>query len=400
MVRTILGVAFALSVVSAAPAADWPQFLGANRDSGSAEKVAAWTGDLKPAWKVPVGEAHSSPVVAGGTVYAFYKLKGKEAEALAAFDAKTGERKWEKGYEREKFQSPFGAGPQGTPTVAGGRVYTYGSTGVLTAWDAKTGEKAWAVDTLKEFKAKNLFFGVATSPTVVGDKVVVMVGGKGAGIVAFEAGTGKLAWQATDDPASYTSPLPAGEDMIFLTGSHLRSLAYASGKENWSVPFKDRLNESSTTPMKAGDLIVASSVTAGSIAIKPGTVPETAWKNDKLTCYFSTPVVVGPHLYMLNGAATLTNASITLRCVETATGKILWEKPRVGRYHAAIIRTANDKLLMLDDNGFLTLVEPNEKEFKSLAKSKVCGQTWAHPALADGRLILRDNTDLICFEMK
>jgi outer membrane protein assembly factor BamB len=400
MVRTILGLAITMGIASAAPAVDWPQFLGPNRESVSPETITPWTGDLTPAWKADVGEAHSSPVVAGGVVYDFYKVKGKDAEALAAFDARTGDKRWEKSYDRDKFFSPFGNGPQGTPTVAGGKVYTYGSTGVLTAWDAKSGDILWSVNAKKDFKAPSLMFGVATSPTVVGNKVVIMVGAKGAGIVAFDAATGKVAWQATDDPASYASPLPFGNDLVFLTASHLRSLAASTGKENWAVPFTDELNESSTTPAKAGDLFIASSVKTGSIAVKPGTMPETVWKNDKLTCYFSTPVAVGPHLYMLNGAATIRNASITLRCVESATGKVLWEKPNIGKYHAAIVRTAGDKLLMLDDNGYLTLFRPDDKEFKQLARSKVCGGTWAHPALSDQRLVIRDDRELLCFEMK
>ena len=99
-----------------------------------------WTDPPKVLWKQPVGDAHSSPVVADGVVYAFYKPKGKDADALAAFDATTGEKMWEKSYDREKFSPPFGDGPRGTPTVDGGKVYTLGGTGVLACWDAKTGD--------------------------------------------------------------------------------------------------------------------------------------------------------------------------------------------------------------------------------------------------------------------
>src|SRR5579884_4040580 len=176
MPRFLAASALALALALALSAADWPQFLGPNRDNTTPEKVPVWKGDLKPAWKAPVGDAHSSPVVAGGVVYAFYQPKGKNADALAAFDAKTGNRLWEKSYDREAFNPLFGPGPRSTPTVADGKVYTLGGTGDI----------AWKVDTLKEFKAKNLFFGVSCSPLVEGNTVVVMVGGKGAGIVAFD----------------------------------------------------------------------------------------------------------------------------------------------------------------------------------------------------------------------
>jgi outer membrane protein assembly factor BamB len=389
----------ALTLAPALLAADWPQFLGPNRDSASPETVAPWKDAPAVLWRQPVGDAHSSPVVADGVVYAFFQPKGIHADALAAFDAKTGEKKWEVSYDRDRFEPPYGLGPRGTPTVDGGKVYTLGNTGVLACWDVKTGDVTWKVDTLKEFNAKNLFFGISTSPTVVGDKVVVMVGGKGAGVVAFDKATGKVAWKATDDPASYASPLPLRDRLVFLTGSHLRALS-ADGKELWAVPFRDRLNESSTTPVQAGDLIVGSSVTAGSIAVKPdGEKPATVWKDGKLTCYFSTPVVVGPHLYMVNGAATLLNPSITLRCVEAATGKVLWSREKVGKYHAALLRTGDDKLLMLDDEGNLMLLQPDPSGYKELSRAKVCGPTWAHPALADGRLYIRDEKELICLSM-
>lgn len=387
--------------------ADWPQFLGPKRDSTTKEIVKPWTGEPKVLWKKPVGDAHASPVIADGMVYAFYQPKDENADALAAYDAKTGELKWGKGYEREAYTPPFGKGPRGTPAIADGKVYTLGSTGILAAWDAKTGKVLWKVETLKQFKTKNLFFGVSTSPTVVGDTVVVMVGGKGQGIIGFDVANGEVKWKTTDDAASYSTPLVHGEGsrqkLVFLTGANLVGLD-AKGTKEWSYSFKDLLNESSTAPVMADGLLIGSSVTAGSVALrlteKEGTiVPEKAWSKPKLTCYFSTPVAVGKHLFMINGAATLTNPTVTLRCVETATGEVKWQKEKVGRYHAALIRTGDDKLLMLDDNGYLTLMEANEKEYKELARSKVCGVTWAHPAIVDGVVYLRDEKNLIALDL-
>ena len=410
MHRFLLSIPLTLALALTLQAADWPQFLGPNRDSTSSDKVEPWKGDLKTAWKQPVGDGHSSPVVANGVVYAFYQPKGKNADALAAFEAATGKPLWEKSYDRPEFKPPFGSGPRSTPSIDGGKVYTLGGTGILTCWDAKTGDIVWTADTLKQFEAKNLFFGISTSPLVEGNTVVVMVGGKGAGIVAFEKATGKVAWKATDDPASYSSPVAVGTEknrqLLFLTGSNLRGLS-PDGRELWAVPFKDKLNESSTSPVKVGNTVIGSSVTAGSLAVTfaanptPGKITtEMLWKDDKLTCYFSTPVAVGDYLYMVNGVASLTNASITLRCVETKTGKVMWEKPKIGKYHAALIRTGNGKLLMLDDNGFLILLDPNEKEYKELARAKVCGPTWAHPALVGNKVYLRDEKELICVDLE
>lgn len=401
MPRFLAASALTLALALTLRAGDWPQFLGPNRDGTSPEKVAPWTGELKPAWTAPVGDAHSSPVVADGVVYAFYQPKEKDADALAAFDAQTGKRLWEKSYDRAAYSPPFGAGPRSTPAVAGGKVYTLGNTGVLACWDAKTGEVAWKVDTLKEFKAPNLTFGVSGSPLVYDGKVVVNVGGKGAGVVAFDAATGKPAWQTGDDTASYSSPIVAElggkPTVVVLTGAGLVGLDPATGKERWRHPFKDLLQESATTPLVADGLLIGSSVTLGSVALKAGEgKPETAWKAGKLNCYFSTPVAAGQgHLYMLNGKLAI-NPTITLRCVETATGKVKWERPDVGKYHAALVRTADDKLLMLDDDGRLTLFAADPGGYKELAKAKVCGPTWAHPALAGGKVYLRDEKELMC----
>ena len=84
-------------------------------------------------------------------------------------------------------------------------------------------------------------------------------------------------------------------------------------------------------------------------------------------------MAVGKHLYMVNGSTSIVNPTIILRCVELETGKVLWEKPKIGKYHAAIVRTGNDKLLMLDDNGFLVLFDADPKAYKELARAKVCG---------------------------
>lgn len=392
-----------LLLASFAPAADWPQFLGPNRDSSTPDKFAAWKDVPKVVWKKAVGEAHSSPVVANGLVYVFAKVDKQEAESLTAFDAKTGEEKWTKSYERAKFTPPFGNGPRGTPTVVGDRVYTLGSTGLLTAWDAKTGEQKWQTDTLKEFGAKNLFFGVSTSPTVVGKNVIVMVGGKGSGVVGVEAETGKTVWQSTSDRASYASPIVVGDktpELVFLTGDHVRSLTADLGKEVWKHPFVDALLESSTTPVKAGDLYVVGSVKSGSVAVRvKGTEVEEVWKNEKLTCYFSTPVLVGDHLYMVNGEAKFPGGTLVMRCVEAKTGKVAWEQKDVGTYHAAFIKTGDGKLLLHDDKGNLKLIEPSAKGYKELASSKVCGTTWAHPAISDGKIFVRDDKTLYCLQV-
>ena len=391
-------------------AADWPQWLGPHRDGASSEKVVPWQGPLKVVWRQPVGEGHSSPVVADGRVYLHVKTAKPgipDAEALRAFDATTGKPLWSSAYPRAPYKGLFGSGPRATPAVVAGKVYTYGITGILTCFDAKKGEKLWQVDALKEFHAPNLYFGASCSPLVEKNLVLINVGGKGASIVAFNKDNGKVVWRKLSDGASYSSPTVFGKgqkrEVVFLTKDNLVGLHPANGEVFWEFPFKDKLSESSTTPVRAGDLLIGSSITAGSVALRlkmEGQMPEVSkvWKKPELTCYFATPVVVGKdYLYMVTGSLLAQTA--TLHCVEVATGKSLWQRPNVGKFHASLLRTGNGKVLMLEEKGDLVLIDPSPKEYRELARTHICGKTWAHPALANGRLYVRDEKELICLEM-
>lgn len=390
---------------------DWPQWLGPKRDSSTPEKVAAWKGDLKVVWRKSVGEGHSSPVIAGGKVFLLTKVKEKDAEQLTAYDAAKGDELWSKSYKRAPFFSVFGNGPQATPAVADGKVYSFGITGVLSCYDAADGTERWQVDTLKKFKTENLKFGAAGSPLVLGDKVFVMVGGKGSTVAAFKKDDGSTAWKALDGGASYASPIATSQDgkqeVVFFTGAGLAALSPADGKVYWQFPLKDRLFESSATPVRIGDLLLASTITFGSVGLKLETkddrpAVDQKWKNADLTSYFTTPVPVGDkHVYIVTGSNPLTFSApqANLQCIETASGKVLWKKEKVGTFHAALIRTGNDRLLMLSDSGSLVLIDPSPKEYRELARSKVCGKAWAHPAIAGGKLYLRDEKELLCIEL-
>jgi outer membrane protein assembly factor BamB len=386
-------------------AGDWPQWLGPARDGKSPEAVAPWKGDLKVVWRQPAGEGHSSPIVAEGRVFIHAKVQDKEQEEVVALDAATGKEIWRKSYDRTPYTNVFGNGPRSTPLVDGERLYTLGVTGILACWNASDGKEHWKIDLLKEFTAKNLTFGVSTSPIIVGDQLLVMVGGPEASIVSLEKATGKVRWKSGSDQASYSSPILTNQANrtlgLFLTQKGLLALDPATGQSQWQFPMVDRLSESSTTPIRSGDMIFVSSVTVGSHGLKltvkdgkPGF--EEVWKNAKLTCYFATPIAVGDHLYVVTGQVF--PASAQLHCVESASGKILWSRPNIGKYHATLL-LAKDKLLLLEEAGSLVLLDPSPKEYRELARSKVCGQTWAHPALSDGKLYLRDGKELICVSL-
>lgn len=392
-----------------AGAADWPQWLGPNRDGASAEKVAPWTGAPKVLWRHPVGEGNSSPVVAAGKVFLHGKTAGKDEEEVLAFDARTGKPLWQTPYPRGAGNFLYGNGPRATPAVAGGQLFAFGITGILSCLETEKGTIVWQKNTLKEFQAGNLFFGASCSPLVEEDKVLVNVGGRDASIVAFVTANGNVVWKSLSAKASYSSPIVFGDgpqrQVVFLTEEGLASLNPKDGTVYWQFAMKDKLSESSTTPVRVGDSLLASSVTLGSfglhLAAKDGKpAAEEIWKNAALTCYFSTPVPVGDrHVYLVTGSLLPPQRAL-LRCIDVKTGKETWPKPKVvGVYHSSLLRTGDNKLLLLEEAGNLVLLDPDPSAYRELARSKVCGQTWAHPALANGLLYLRDNKELLCVQL-
>ena len=129
-----------------------------------------------------------------------------------------------------------------------------------------------------------------------------------------------------------------------------------------------------------------------------------AWKDAELTSYFSTPVPVGAdHFYVVAARVNFLNIDASEADLQLRRGrraeKTLWTKKKVGKFHAALVRTGDAKLLMLEDGGDLVLIDPSPKEYKELARAKVCGPTWAHPALVGGKLYLRDEKEVICVRL-
>lgn len=402
--RSLLALGVLLSIGTRADAEDWPQWLGPKRDGGTTEIVKPWKEPLKVLWKHSVGEGHGGPVVAKGRTYLFYRTPGKNEETLAAFDAVSGKQLWATSYPRVETKIAFGNGPRGVPIVADGKIYTFGISSVLTCFHAEDGKLLWQVDTAKEYQAPTLTFGGSCSPVIAGDLVLVNVGAKGASIVAFDKNTGKEAWKKFDDGASYSSPLlydHAGTQRVaFLTAKGLVSLNPKDGALFWRHPFVDLLLESSCTPMLIDGKLLASSITAGSVLLQEDAKEPKVTKvwSNSLNCYFSTPVALGKDtLYMVTGS--LLSKTAVLRCVDAKSGMELWNRDKVGKYHATLVRTGDDKLLLVEEKGDLVLLDPSRKAYNELSRTHICGSTWAHPAIANGRLYIRDAKEIICVEL-
>jgi outer membrane protein assembly factor BamB len=291
--------------------------------------------------------------------------------------------------------------------VDGGKVYTYGISGILTCYDAKSDKIHWQVDTAKVYNSPQLTFGCSCSPIILDGKVIINVGAKAASIVAFDKDTGKEVWKSLSDGATYSSPIVVGKDklqqVIFLTAKGLVGLSPKDGSVFWQQQLVDLILESSTTPAVVGDILFGTSITFGGMGLKLDEVDgkpsaKKLWTKSNLNCYFATPVGVEKDtLYMVTGS--LFKKTAVLNCVNAADGATLWSRGKVGTYHASLLRTGDNKILMVEEAGSLVLLEHNRKEYSELSRTKICGNTWAHPALANGRFYIRDAKNLVCVEM-
>ena len=381
-----------LLLAAALGAQDWPQFLGPTRDGVYAGTAPSGVGAV--VWKKEVGQGFAGPVVAQGKLILFHRVGNRET--VECLDAKTGKRIWSYDYPTS-YRDDFGfdEGPRSVPTVAGGRVYTYGAEGALHCVDLATGKKVWSVET----RVKKGFFGAAGSPLVEGDRVLLNV----AGIVAYHKDTGKVTWTATQDEASYSSgvAVTAGGERhaLFLTRAGLVDLEPASGKVRFQLPWRSRSQASvnAATPVMVGEnlVFVSASYGTGAVLLEIPSQKKLWSSDDVLSCHYSTPVFLEGRLYGFHGRQ---EEGQSLRCVEAKTGKVAWSEDGFG---AGTVTLAGDRLVVVRENGEVVVAPASPAGFKPSGRAKVLsGTVRAYPALADGRLYARSEKTLVCVRLQ
>ena len=402
----LLPVLVALALGAQTAVADWPQYLGTQRDGvyrGPALADTWGSGGPKVVWTKPVGQGFSGPVVADGRLILFHRVGN--SEMVQSLDARTGAEQWSYGYSTS-YRDDFGfdEGPRAVPVVANGIVYTFGAEGQLHAVSLTTGTRLWSEDTAGRFKVAKGFFGAAGSPLVEDGRVIANIGGKGAGIVAFDAKTGKVVWTATDDEASYSSGVAATiagkRYAIFLTRAGLVGLDPATGTVQFQRRWRARQNASvnAATPLVAGDLIFISAEYgpgAGALRLEGTTLTDLWTSNDALSNHYSTSVMRDGYLFGFHGRQEF---GPSFRAVELKTGRVRWSQDR---FMAGSVILAGDRLLILRENGELVLAPASPDGFKPLARAQVLPETVrAFPALANGFLYARNEKTLVCLDLR
>ncbi len=393
---------------------DWPQILGPERRAHAAadERVAASWPAAGPAvvWSREVGAGYAGVAVADGRVYLFQRVADREL--VEALDAATGKPVWKDAGHPTRFRPQVGGGdgPLCVPVVAGSRLVIFGASGTLACLDAATGRRQWTRETHRDFAAPEGYFGAGSTPLVIGERVIVNVGGarQEAGLVAFDLATGETAWQTLADAASYSAPVAvdvAGRPHVLAVTRLTCLLVDAeTGEIRWQFRFGQRgptVNAATPVLLSKDRLLITAAYGIGSVCADfDAASAQPIWEGiDSLATQYCTPILLDGQLYAIDGRDDIPPARF--RCLDPATGRVRWSEPAFGY---GTLLAADGKLLVAKTNGELLLVEPDPEELKVLARCRpfgdaLAGAIRALPALANGRLYLRDDRQLLCLDV-
>jgi outer membrane protein assembly factor BamB len=383
-----------LLATAALRAADWPQFLGPQRDGAADEQEVALPDtlpDSPPLWEHAVGEGHSGPIIVSGKVIVHHR---KDAdEIVEALDAKDGKLLWRKTWPAT-YRDGFGMdnGPRAVPAAAGGRAVLHGADGMVRALDLAKGELLWERDTAKDFDSPQGFFGRACAPLITGGKVILTTGGKAA-VVALDAATGKTLWTAEGDEASYASPVLAESGTLLCwLRNQLTTVALEDGKVLAREHYRPEIEASvsAATPVKAGGgWFISAEYDVGCSLWELGDRGSLTkfWQEEQLlNAHYATPVVLGSLLFGFDGRQ---ERGMTLRAIDVTQRKVLWDSPRLP---GGTVLRIKDKLLVLTEDGELWLVKAAGGKFDQLGSVQLLGAGHrSYAAYSDGIYCARDS---------
>lgn len=372
---------------------DWPQWRGPNRDgiSGPLSEPKVWGEKLKLKWKVSVGEGHASPVVAGDKIY-LHTRQG-EREVVSCLRLETGQVVWQEGYAAPYAMHPAatyqGKGVKSTAVIAGGRICTFGISGILSCFDAESGKLLW----LKEFGSPA--FGTAMSPLIDHGLLIAYVGTTdGGALAAFDVKTGAEKWSWKGDGPAYASPIVAdlgGTRQVVTQSQHnIVGVSAATGELLWRIPFSTPYEQNIVTPVLYHDTLIFSGLGNGVMGVKVlkrgmDWTTETVWQTKAVGMYMSSPVVSGDLLF---GFSNLKRGQFF--CLDPSNGAVLWTSEGRQADNAAIV-DGGSVLLFLTNDAELIVAKKTGKGFEQVRKYSVADSpTWAHPVILNRGILIKD----------
>jgi len=401
MFRSVCLIAVSLGTL--APAADWPQWRGPNRDGKSAETglLAAWpAGGPHLVWKAQgLGEGYSSFAVVGNRLY----TQGQQGaqEFVLALDTATGKTLWKTPTGRAE-NNERGNGPRGTPTVDGNRLYAVAGDGTLVCLETATGKRVWGTNFAADFKGRAPHWGYSESPLVDGDRVIVAPGGPGAAIVALNKTTGAVLWKSQSDGAAYSSAMPfdagAIHGLAILTATAAVGLNMKDGELLWRYPNVANRTANVATPIVAHAYVFVSTDYGTGCALlkltpQGGSVQASeVYFSKDMRNHYTTSVLVGDYLYGYSSGI--------LTAMEFLTGKVAWRDRSVGKGNCTY---ADQRLYCMGEDGAVGLVEATPKAYTEKSRFEIprgSNNTWTPPVVANGRLYLREQDNLYSYDIK
>ena len=408
------------SADDATPSFDWPQWRGPQRTGSSKETglLKVWPeGGPTVVWKADkLGGGYSTPSVSGGRIFGM-GYQGAD-EVVWALSEKDGSKLWEVKIAKSA-KVGYGEGSRSTPTVDGDLLYCVGAGGDLVCLKTADGAQVWSKNFGTDFKGKMMSgWGFSESPLIDGKLVLATPGSDDATIVAFDKKTGDTVWKAAVPKAGgagYSSIVTAtvGGKKLYLTivGKSAGVIA-VDDKGAFQFRYERIANGTANIPtiVVRGNTIFASTGygDGGSavlkLAAKNGKIgfEEIAYYPAKeLQNHHGGMVLVGNYVYMGHG-----HNNGTPLCAEFATGKVVWKADRgvPKASGSAGVAYADGHIYMHYDNGIMALIEASPKAFKLISSFALPDQSnkkgWAHPVIANGKLIIRDQDKMVVFDLK
>ncbi|HEX5071504.1 MAG TPA: PQQ-binding-like beta-propeller repeat protein, partial [Vicinamibacterales bacterium] len=382
--------------------ADWPGFRGPLRDGViRGVKIDANWAVSPPSklWQRPIGPGWSSFAVDRGLIYT-QEQRGED-EIVACYRLSDGAPVWRHRDRVRFWESNGGAGPRGTPTLAGGRVYALGATGVLNVLDALTGSLIWSRNALADINGKVPMWGISSSPVVSQGVVVIALSGRLAG---FDAATGQPKWTGPAHRGSYSSPQLAAidgvEQALMLSADGMTSVSAATGAVLWEYDWPAEGTPIVQPALLEGGDVLANAITGmGGLGIRRISVSHGAgtwttserWTSNGLKPYFNDFVVHKGHAYGFDGNI--------LSCIDLADGARTWKGGRYGSGQLVVLPD-EDLLLVISEEGDLALVSATPDAFKEVAKvPAIDGKTWNHPVIVGDTLLVRNGETMAAFRL-